>query len=169
MQDITPLLALGFSATIADRLNAKLVRSPNGCLEWTGASLAAGHGHMSRGSQHAGYESTHRVAWMLEHGPIPDGLFVCHRCDNPPCCDPAHLFLGTAADNSHDMWNKGRGPSATLIPKGAAHPDARLSDDEVAQMRNLYPEVKNYAEIGRRFGVSKQHARSVILGTKRKP
>jgi hypothetical protein len=51
---------------------------------------------------------SHRAAWKLTHGPIPDGLQVLHRCDNPPCCNPAHLFLGTQQDNIADMHKKGR-------------------------------------------------------------
>lgn len=50
----------------------------------------------------------HRLAWSLERGPVPDGMFVCHHCDNPPCCNPEHLFLGTAKDNMQDALNKGR-------------------------------------------------------------
>lgn len=95
------------------KLDAGLVRMPNGCLEWTGATNTKGYGHIR-------YERkvvrTHRLAWKLAKGPIPPGIKVLHHCDNPPCCetDPTegypegHLFLGTTADNQADMSAKGR-------------------------------------------------------------
>jgi len=96
----------------ADRLAARLELKPNGCLEWTG-STSRGYGQMKVNGTN---EGTHRVAWTLVHGPIPDGLGVLHHCDNPPCgqTDPTegypdgHLFLGTRADNIADMDAKGR-------------------------------------------------------------
>lgn len=88
-----------------------------GCLEWT-----AGKSHFGYGKYHikrVGF-ATHRIAWVLAHGPIPDGLCVCHRCDNPPCLNEDHLFLGTMADNHADMRAKGRGKGqgVTHCPKG---------------------------------------------------
>jgi hypothetical protein len=50
----------------------------------------------------------HRLVYERTYGAVPDGKYVCHHCDNPPCCNPAHLFVGTAADNNHDMISKGR-------------------------------------------------------------
>jgi len=91
--------------SVADRLAAGLVRMPNGCLEWTRSRGAKGYGQIEVDGKPA---ITHRLAWRLVHGPIPDGLFVCHTCDNPPCCDVTHLWLGTCAQNQADMAAKGR-------------------------------------------------------------
>lgn len=109
-------------ASLAERLHAKLVESDNGCLEWTGAKFSTGYGTI-------GYKSknyrTHRVAWELEHGAIPVGMFVCHRCDNPACCRVSHLFLGTHADNMRDMAAKGRASeqAKTHCPRGHPYDD----------------------------------------------
>src|SRR5690625_3799777 len=93
-----------------DRLRASLVEQPGGCLVKTTNLSKAGYGRMTVASQQV---YTHRLMWEHHHGPIPDGMAVCHRCDNPPCCNPDHLFLGTLADNNRDMWTKGRG---VLVP-----------------------------------------------------
>jgi hypothetical protein len=77
----------------------------------------------------------HRAAWMLTHGPIPDGLFVCHACDNPPCVRPDHLFLGTTADNNRDRMRKGRNREPAV---GEAHPMVKLSEAQVREIRARY-------------------------------
>jgi len=94
--------------TAAQRF-AKLVavlNDPDACWVWLASTVGAGYGHFSL----AGGRKilAHRFAWEQSKGAIPDGLKVLHRCDNPPCCNPNHLFLGTQADNVHDMMQKGR-------------------------------------------------------------
>ena len=79
---------------------------PDGCWEWQGYRHDWGYGKLAYRTQ---YYYAHRVSYELHYGPIPDGLHVCHTCDNPRCCNPAHLFVGTAKDNLSDMMMKGRG------------------------------------------------------------
>ena len=85
------------------------VEKTEGCWLWRGALSRKGYGSFRADA--IGGRQSHRVAWELTHGPIPDGLFVLHRCDTPRCVNPAHLWLGTAADNSRDMALKGRAAS----------------------------------------------------------
>jgi hypothetical protein len=108
---------------IAERFWPKVDRNgPNGCWVWTGSLGAKGYGRIGSGARGAPTLLAHRVAWGFKHGPIPDGLFVCHKCDNPPCVNPEHLFLGTNRDNILDCMSKGRHVKSanTTCPQG--HP-----------------------------------------------
>lgn len=94
--------------TLEQRFWAK-VKKADGCWLWTGAGSRKGeHGRIGIGGRSEGIALAHRLSWELHHGPVPDGFCVCHRCDNPPCVNPAHLFLGTKGDNNRDMYAKGR-------------------------------------------------------------
>ena len=90
-----------------ERLMRRLVPSEGGCLEWTGARHPTGYGQIGVTTGVLAY--THRVAWEFAfRREVPDGMWVLHHCDNPPCCNPDHLFLGTPMDNTRDMIRKGR-------------------------------------------------------------
>lgn len=97
-----------FARPFAERFWEKVDRrSPDECWPWLGrARTSFGYGAFAIGRDRA--NRAHRIAWELTNGPVPVGLSALHRCDNPPCCNPAHLFLGTQADNIADMVAKGR-------------------------------------------------------------
>lgn len=81
--------------------------APDDCWVYVGPTKQGGYGRFSYGCG-GKKKLAHRVAWELANGPIPDGLLVCHSCDNPPCCNPKHLFLGTHQDNKDDAVAKDR-------------------------------------------------------------
>ena len=100
---------------------------PHGdCWPWTAGRTEGGYGRLSVGE---GEEKAHRFSWTIHFGPIPDGDFVCHECDFPPCVRPEHLFLGDPDANMADMVAKGR--SLT----GERHPKAKLTDDDIRAIR----------------------------------
>lgn len=100
-------------------------RGPDECWPWTAARNYRGYGKVTRAGKAL---PASRLAWILTHGEVAEGLFVCHRCDNPPCCNPAHLFLGTPLENNDDKIAKGR---------ARGYP-AKLTPDRVAAIRDAH-------------------------------
>lgn len=105
-----------------ERFWAKVnVAGPHDCWEWTAGTDRAGYGRISLGGRgDRRLVGAHRASWQIVNGPIPDGLFVLHSCDNPPCVNPQHLRVGTNADNMADMVVRGRDPrkQRTHCPQG---------------------------------------------------
>ena len=142
------------SPTLRERFLAKVVVRESGCWEWVGFRLKAGYGRI-RLSRDEGMSLAHRVAWEGAHGPIPSGLIVLHRCDNPACVNPAHLIPGTSADNTRDMLRKGRG----II--GTTHPLGKLTPESVRIIRAARA---SRGDLARRFGVTRAAIRAVQVG-----
>jgi len=90
---------------LCDRFWPNVEKRPSGCWFWTGARKHTGYGQIWVVNS---AKTAHRISWILHNGPIPTGLCVLHKCDNPPCVNPDHLFLGTRADNNLDCVAKGR-------------------------------------------------------------
>lgn len=93
-------------APVEERFWSYVLKLPNGCWEWQGGKVRYGYGGFHDENHRLRF--AHRYSWEMHNGPIPKGLFVCHTCDNPPCINPAHLFIGTPKDNTQDMIRKGR-------------------------------------------------------------
>jgi len=119
------------------------------CWEWNGASSPAGYGQIRLGDKSL---SVTRLSYEIAFGAIPDGMFVCHHCDNPPCVRPSHLFLGTQADNMKDKANKGRASGQ------------KLTAADVRQIRHLVVASDlSWGEIAERFGISSGYVYDVWI------
>lgn len=113
------------------------VASPSECWEWI-AGTNGSYGQFTINSKEC---KAHRVSYELHHKTtIPEGLIVRHKCDNPPCVNPAHLELGTSADNMRDMEERGRGKH----PVGMHHGKSKLTDDDVREIKRLLPTNSTY-------------------------
>lgn len=135
--------------TFAQRFWSKVDRGEgDACWPWMAGVSEKGYGRIWDGRVMA---NAHRVSWEFANGPIPEGMFVCHRCDNPRCVRPDHLFPGTAAENSGDMVAKGRGAG----PRGARNRNTKLDPGSVQAIRAALGAGESYAAIAARFGVGK--------------
>jgi len=136
------------------------VGEADACWPWAKSRNCWGYGN-------AGYDghrsNASRVAWIVQNGAIPPGMVVCHSCDNPACCNPVHLFLGSQAENLRDCRRKGR---ARGVPSGADHPRyvAILTEQMVIEARKLYRSGMRQAEIATRMGVHSSTISRVVRG-----
>lgn len=128
----------------------------NGCWEWPRLSNTGYGGLRVNGK----FILAHRFAWMLTFGPIPDGKLVCHHCDNPPCCNPEHLFLGTKLDNYKDMESKGRDRKA----QGERQWYHKLTNAEVERLIEMRRNGNTYVSIARVFGLHKSTVYGICKG-----
>lgn len=140
---------------LRDRFWFKVDKS-DGCWIWTGAKNPLGYGRVNLGGHFGRTAQASRVAWELTYGPIPDGLQVCHHCDNPPCVRPDHLFLGTPADNKDDLISKG------LQAVGEDVPSAKLTDDQVREIRARHAAGQSQPVIAKAFGISRSNVSCIV-------
>ena len=128
----------------------------NDCWEWQGhIGKGRGYGILNFGGK---LHRVHRLSWEIHNGPIPDGLFACHHCDNRRCCNPAHLFLGTHEDNQNDKIAKDR------TPKGQDAGPAKLDEVTVIEMKRLFRSGMRRADVARHFSVSYYTLCDILAG-----
>lgn len=140
---------------------AQVSPEPNtGCWLWIGAYGTYGYGSFGRGKYTGGTSKAHRVAWFYTHGPIPDGMDLCHHCDNPPCVNPDHLFLGTQADNNADRDRKGRHKALC----GSSNGQAKLTERKVMEIRLWYAAKVRQADLARVHGVNQTLIQRIVTG-----
>lgn len=142
--------------SIYDRFWIKVQKGPD-CWELKTRPCSKGYSRVRL----SGFQSNlaHRVSWELHNGKIPNGLFICHKCDNRKCIRPDHLFMGTQLDNMKDMAAKGRKRPAI----GIRNRHAKLTDKKVIQIRTLYECGIPTRKLATKFRVTKRTIRSVVL------
>ena len=161
---------------LGERFWSGVNMSGDGCWPWTRTKNTAGYGMIkSAGTPRL----AHRVAWELTNGPIPKGKQVCHKCDNPICVRPTHLFIGSQSENIRDMDRKGRRPKRpnAKMPTGDDHwrrrnPElgargeraggSKLNAEQVTEIRRRYAEGATLHQLGDEFGVSFTNIHMVV-------
>lgn len=148
------------------------VNAKTGCHEWHAGLTKCGYGQFRVDGK---VMKAHRVSWMLFCGEIPGGMFVCHRCDNPRCVNPDHLFVGSQSDNMADMKVKGRGFVQSGVTWQHARPDDVLRGEDAPSVKISKSAVESiFAEndgswgirsrLGRKYGISPQHVGRILDG-----
>ncbi len=140
------------------------VNKTSSCWLWTGAkqhpkrSQPIGYGVMLVRPRPRYAMLAHRLSWELFRSPVPDALRVLHKCDNPPCVNPDHLFLGTQGDNMEDCVSKGR------KEKGESHFRARLTESQVLEIRGKHESGIGYPTLAKEYRVGKTTIEDIVTG-----
>jgi hypothetical protein len=136
------------------------------CWIWRGATSSTGYGNIEINGKQTG---THRLSYELHHGPIPDGMHICHRCDVRNCVNPEHLFLGSARDNMLDKIEKNRqnlpkGDKHWLSGGGDKHPMAKFNRQIADEIRALYATGMKQTEIAKMYGIAQTGVSDIVRG-----
>lgn len=153
----------GYLENSRERFFEKVSKPDSGCWEWKGSIGSNGYGTFRLPSPFRDVVGAHRVSYSLHKGPIPIGLVVRHKCDNPICVNPDHLEVGTKADNSKDMVMRGRMPIRDQA--GEKNGAAKLTADDVSKIRTMINLGKRNTDIAALFGVTHSAVSSIRRGT----
>lgn len=131
-----------WQGTLQEHFEKFFEKKPNSCWIWKGSKTSHGYGQFAINRK---AKPASRLSYKLYKGPIPRGFHVCHKCDNPPCVNPEHLFVGTRKDNMQDMIKKNR------HEYGEKHHNAKLTEQDVLEIRN---DCRTQSVIAKDYGVS---------------
>ena len=137
--------------------SAVMIPNENGCMEWTKCLTSNGYGIMSINRKNY---SAHRFSYELHYGKIPKGLKVLHKCDNPKCVAPDHLFLGSQKDNMVDMSSKNR----AFMKKGNKHPFHKISEESIKEIKKMLFDGSTQKEIAKKFNVTQSTISHISIG-----
>lgn len=138
-------------------IEERSIPEPNsGCWLWLGA-ITNGYGWY--GERRGVTDRAHRLSWMAYRGPIPTGMYVCHRCDNRLCVNPEHLFLGTPTENNHDMMRKNRFRAPHTC--GERHGHAKLSEQNVL---DIFRSRERARDVAARYGLAERTVYGIRAG-----
>jgi hypothetical protein len=129
------------------------------CWNWIAGKHPSGHGQISVGGRKGRPQFAHRLSYEWEKGPVPDGLCVCHKCDNPSCVRPDHLFVGTRKDNLDDMRRKNRQARGQVL---ASQGNARLTESQVLEIRKKFKEGYGRSPLSREYKCTWQNIDRIV-------
>lgn len=138
-----------------------ITNSIKDCWNWTGAKKPTGYGNVRVDKK---YMLAHRVAFQISNGEIPSGYIVCHICDNPSCCNPSHLMLGTIKSNAADMVLKNRHAKKKVSNRGERNCNSKLNNEQVREIKKMLSEKIYQHEIAKKFNVSQSTIHSINVG-----
>lgn len=145
-------------APVEERFWRYVNKTPS-CWEWTGSKRRFGYGSIQECGKDGRYLQAHRLSYQMHVGPIPDGFFVMHKCDNPSCVNPDHLQIGTPRDNTQDMIAKGR--KNVVAPVGEKNGKSKLTEDLA---RYIKSSSSTNAQLARELNLSPNCIRGVRTG-----
>lgn len=135
-------------------------RGRDECWEWQAGVNAFGYGRIADKTNKKRYRLTHRLSYELHKGKIPDGMLVCHTCDNPACVNPRHLWLGTNADNIADRTRKGR--TKHPVQKGEKHSQSKLTKNQVLEIRLDWKKGTKARAIAKKYKISEGYVYDIV-------
>jgi len=134
------------------------IKDEDSCWIWKGKHCHNGYGQLKINRKD---KMAHRVSWIIHFGEIPEGMIVCHHCDNPECVNPKHLFIGTYKDNIADCIRKGR--NKTSILRGESNGSSKLKDSQIPIIRQKYSTGEySLRKLGKEYGIGFEAIRRVI-------